>query len=100
MSMTKNLKALKEELLEVRRRIVVRRLVLEYLRLQSDRYTAKSDLGWLFSIAANAAGTVVAVLNGMRAGQYSGEATVLERELVELLVDKKLLEHRIAEHPG
>lgn len=91
------LEALQAKLLEVRRRIVLRELELECRRILSDRYTQRSDLGWLFSIAASAGGTVLAVLNGIRAGQHTGEATALEQEQMELLVDRKILEHRIAE---
>ena len=53
------LESLKEQLLAVRRQIVLLELELECARIESGRHTDRSNLGWLFSINASAGGTVV-----------------------------------------
>ena len=97
MQTSTNLKALQERLLAVRKRVVVLELRLECLRILAGRYTDWSEMGWLFSINANAGGTVAAVLNGMHAGGYSDEASEVQGQLLRLVMDQKLLEHRIAD---
>jgi len=87
---------LEDQLLDIRKRIVVMELTLECARIQSSRFGDSSDLGWLFSINASAAGTVLAVLNGQRAGRWSAQAADLQRELLHLVIDQKIIEHELA----
>ena len=53
-----------------------------------------SDRSWLLSIFAGTFGTVMAVMNGRESAQWADVAAGMRRELVELQVERRLLDLR------
>ena len=53
-----------------------------------------SDRAWLLSIFAGTLGTVMAVMSGRESAQWGEIAAQMRRELVELQVERKVLELR------
>ena len=64
---------------------------VQHLRNDSKN---RSDMGWLTSIATVGAGTVMAVLSGKKAHQYNQIIRELERDIIMLKVEERLMQDR------
>ena len=87
------------ESVDDRRRALDRAIELKAFELKcvealADHSTEGSDRAWLLSIFEGTLGTALAVARGREAGEWSQRATELRTDLVELRVERRLLELR------
>ncbi len=66
--------------------------VLACISATSDSWTDKSDMGWLLSMVSENPGTILAVLFGRRGRSWDQCARELERTIMMLRIDKRILE--------
>jgi hypothetical protein len=92
-----SIKTLYEELHEITKTIRKKEDVLRHVKRMGTNYANKSDTGWLLSMFAGEAGTLLAVLSGIKARKWDDVVHVLEEEILLLKIDKKLKEKDIEE---
>ena len=68
--MATELDDLQQQLQEITTKIDKIEEVLKQAQSMSGRYTRKSDIGWLLSMFSGEAGTLLAVLSGMKARKW------------------------------
>jgi hypothetical protein len=66
--------------------------VLAEVEAIKEEYNRRSDIGWLFSIIANEAGTLAAVTLKKRADQWEHVRHEIEQNLVALNIKKAIKE--------
>ncbi|MBN2527038.1 MAG: hypothetical protein JXR76_11645 [Deltaproteobacteria bacterium] len=68
--------------------------LLECVLSLQGKFKNRSDLGWLLSIAAGSAGTLMAVLNGKKAQNFNQIIRELEQHIMLLKVEEKFMKSR------
>lgn len=76
-------------------RLTIARLehVLAEINAIASSYDRRSDLGWLFSMIANEAGTLAAVTMKRKAQQWDAARREIEQHLQRLRAELRLQEH-------
>lgn len=97
---TITVETLQRELAEIDSAIREREEILGQIHGLCAAYSTRSDTGWLLSMLAAEAGTLLAVFAGLKARKWTDIAHTLEQEVQELKIDKrwKKLELDMAEH--
>ena len=65
------------------------------IAIYRNRSATQTDLSWLLSIFASDAGTLMAVLHGEKAREYDDIIRQLERDIILLKVDEKILSQKL-----
>ena len=84
----------RQELSKLKKEIWIKEELLRCFSSLSSRNADKSDLGWLLSMVAGDIGTLLAVSFGKRARTFDDVVRRLERNIMLLKVDEKLLEQK------
>lgn len=76
------------------RAIELKRFEIECAEAIASDWSGGSDQAWLLSVFAGTLGTALAVMRGRAASEWADKIAAMRRELVELLIERRLLDHR------